>query len=671
MLSAPRTSVKEKGRTEPLRGRWRQRAGRMRLVARASRASQAAWLLLAGVFLLKSIALSQLHDHPLLHADAGLDTTAYANLARRVVGGDILLGPGLYYVSPLYIYVLAAGLWLFDSFTAVRMLQIGLGTLSVACIFMMARAWFGSRAAWIAAALATGTGLLTFYELLILQSSLDGVFAAAALTALTCGLRGSRRPNAAMLCAGLLFGASILNRPNMLFGALAVIAAALIVRRWRAAVLLSLGLATGVAPGLVRNLAVTGEPSIISSHGGLNLYIGNHANATGFYRAVPGIRPLIEGQQDDARRVASAAASRPLTESEASSYFRDQAVGWILDNPVAASTLFARKLFFTFHAQHVPLPHSYPFYAYDAGSILRALPIGPWLLVPLGLTGLLFRDKTMSSGAGDRRDFIIWAAFVPGYAVGIAVFFVAERYRLALLIPLCGAAGGAIDFLLRRWRAGAARALIGPTLVAGVIAIAVNWPMPWLTDGRWEEGLRTAQRLVILGDLSGADDWAARLERTTTAAGRAHHGVGMQLVAQGNEGAALPHLRRSIELGFPAAEDPELWLRLGRLAARTEGPAAAAPFFRRAAATAPGSAAARQQHGLNLLVLERYDEAMRELAEAVRLDPQDPDSLAHLAYAEIRLGKAEAARAHLRAAQAQDPEHALSRQLAAAFRGGI
>jgi hypothetical protein len=62
---------------------------------------------LAVVFLLKLLVVLQLKDHPLLQPDAGLDTTAYVDLARRVIGGDIGLGPGLYYVSPLYIYFLA------------------------------------------------------------------------------------------------------------------------------------------------------------------------------------------------------------------------------------------------------------------------------------------------------------------------------------------------------------------------------------------------------------------------------------------------------------------------------------------------------------------------------------------------------------------------------------
>ena len=82
---------------------------------------------------------------------------------------------------------------------------------------------------------------------------------------------------------------------------------------------------------------------------------------------------------------------------------------------------------------------------------------------------------------------------------------------------------------------------------------------------------------------------------------------------------------------------------------------------------APEQATARQQHGLNLLVLGRIADAKRELAEAVRLDPNDPDSLAHLAYCEIKLGEIEQARVHVRATLMKAPDHQLARQLAAAL----
>src|SRR5688572_21263474 len=92
--------------------------------------------LLSLAFALKLIVLQQLRDHPLTQPDAGLDTTAYVELAKQVLAGNVGLGPGVYYVSPLYIYFLAAGLALFDSFTAVRFIQILLGTASVGFIYL-------------------------------------------------------------------------------------------------------------------------------------------------------------------------------------------------------------------------------------------------------------------------------------------------------------------------------------------------------------------------------------------------------------------------------------------------------------------------------------------------------------------------------------------------------
>lgn len=629
------------------------------------------WLSLA-VFLglvlaLKVLAVWQLKDHTLLHPDAGLDTTAYANLARRVVAGDLALGPGLYFVSPLYIYFLAAGLWVLDSFTAVRMLQIALGTASVALIFLTTRHWFGTRAAWIAAVLAAATGLFTFYELLILQASIDAFLTSAALYV----LRKNRDRH--HFFAGCIFAIATLNRPNMIFGAAAVIAVSLLLRRWRAAAVLAAGLLVGFAPSLARNVIVAGEWSLVSSHGGLNLYIGNNERASGFYREVPGIRPLIEGQQEDSRRVASEALGREVTDAEASDYFRGRALEWIVGNPLDAIALFARKLYYTFHAQHVALPHSYPFFAYEMDTVLQFLIIGPWIVVPLGLVGLAlaklcpaYFSGTIGSEKYAGHNFAIWLSFVPGYAIGVALFFVAERYRMPLFVPLCMGAGAAVDYT---WRAITSRGIARlrwPALAVAALAVAVNWPLR-LNDGRWDDGLRTAQRLVITGRYDEADAWVERLERNAQRPGRAHHGVGMQLVVEDEPARALRHLKASLERGFAAPDDPEIWLRVGRLSSRTEGPAAAEPFFRRAVQIKPDHAAARQQYGLNLLLLGRLDEAKRELEEAARLNPKDVDALAHLAYCEIKLGQTEAARRHVRAALAIDQAHALSRQLAAAL----
>ena len=706
-------------------------------------------MLLAAAFLVKAVVLFQLRHHPLLQPDAGLDTTAYVDLARQVLAGNLSLGPGVYYVSPLYIYFLAGVLALTDSFTVVRVVQIVLGSASVGFIYLTARHWFGDRAALIAGGVAALTGLFTFYEVLILQASIDAFLTSAALYALTRGLGPVLPPEGgshALLVAGVIFGVQTLNRPNVMIAALGVTLAMLFVmRRVRPAALLLIGLIIGMSPAAIRNAVVARQWSFVSSHGGLNFYIGNSEHATGFYTIVPGITPSIVGQERDARRIAGKALGRDVSDAEASAYFFSLSRQWMSGHPGDAIALFLKKLFYTFNAAHVPLPHSYVFYTRDVSSLLPALFVGPWLLIPLGLVGLVWSAFASAVAASAlRRDsaaplrgaasplYLIWVSFVPAYAAAVALFFVAERYRLPLLVPLCAGAGAAID---RAWRAASARrlrSLAMPAAALGCIAIAVNWPLR-LNDGRWDEGLRLAQQYVIHGRYDEARQWAEALDaRPGAAPGAAHYGVGAQLLAgekpelalpylqkahganpaeprvdyalgrallkTGRAADAVPHLRRGFEAGielpsggydyaaalhetgdFAAAaaaveritpaetDDVEAWLRLGRLASQSRAHAVAERFFRRAAEMRPDLAAARQQFGLNLLVLGRLEDANRELTEAVRLDPRNADSLSALAFSELRLGRAADARAHAAQALALNPGDPLARGI---LRGG-
>jgi tetratricopeptide (TPR) repeat protein len=540
---------------------------------------------LALVFVLKLIVLLQLRDHPLLQPQAGLDTTVYTDLARAAVEGNVLLGPGLYYVSPLYIYFVALVLAVADSMVWVRVVQIVLGTLAVGLIFQTAQIWHGRRAAWVAAVLAALTGLFTFYEVLLLQAALEPVLTALVLASLARALTSERRMWFA--AAGMAFGIQTMNRPNVLMAAFGVALLLVVVRRWRSALFLAAGVVIALLPITARNYVVAGDVSPVSSHGGLNFYIGNNAEADGTYHMVAGITPSIAGQKDDARRVAEQAIGRRLDDSEVSAHFYGLGWSWIRQHPLDAAWLFARKLAYTFNAATLSLNYSYSYYRSDERSFLRFLPVGAWLLIPLGLLGLWLGAP---ADPDHRRAFLVWASFIPVYAVAVAIFFVSSRYRLPLLVALCVTAGGAVDALIRLAAPRPSRAADEPSgsgttrrlavaLVALVaLGVAANWPFG-LDDGRSEERLRMALVLVGQERYGEAEARFADLVREHPEPGVARFRFGRALLAKKQPSAAIRHLEEAARIDPGQAENS---FALGQALLDAGRPKDAVPHLRRA-----------------------------------------------------------------------------------------
>ena len=148
-------------------------------------------------------------------------------------------------------------------------------------------------------------------------------------------------------------------------------------------------------------------------------------------------------------------------------------------------------------------------------------------------------------------------SFVPAYAAAVALFFVAERYRLPLLVPLCVGAGAAVDAAVRPSNLALAALGLGAAAVT-LLAVAANWQLG-LNDGRWLEGLRNAQQLVIPGRYDEADRWAAKLDaRRPPNAGAGSYGVGAQLLVPESSGTRPSRIssraHRADPLG-PAATD--------------------------------------------------------------------------------------------------------------------
>ena len=135
--------------------------------------------------------------------------------------------------------------------------------------------------------------------------------------------------------AGASLGLLVLNRPNALVFAVAAAVAVVLAGRVKRGAVLVASLLAVLAANAARNYAVSGDAVVIASHGGLNLYIGNHDRADGTYTPVPGITPSIAGQATIRLALLSRARAEPFS-GEVSSYFAWRAFDWVTGHPADA-----------------------------------------------------------------------------------------------------------------------------------------------------------------------------------------------------------------------------------------------------------------------------------------------------------------------------------------------
>ena len=684
------------------------------------------WAVVLGLFVVlvvKIVALAQLADHPLLQPRGVLDDAVYVKLAQRVAGGrHRARDPTSTSSRPSTPTSSARSSGSADPIVAARTVQCLLGVAAVFLIGDTARRLVrrasrldrGSRGGADrpvhvqrdpAAAVVGGSVPVRPGAVGADPSPSAGQASRRRLGG--AGVVGGRQPRArrdrlgpglASFLAGTAFGLLVINRPNAL-------AAVVLARDGLAGAppvadavvqlaALALGLALVVAPVTVRNRVVAGEWALITSHGGLNFYIGNHAGANGTWTEVPGVAPSIEGQRRDVGRVASEALGRTASAAEASDYYYGLGWKWIREQPVPAARLWTRKLALTFNATDLALNYSFTYYARDESTILEALVVGPWLLVPLGLAGLGF-GLVRPQRPDLRAAFAAWAAFVPGYAASLVVFFVASRYRLPLLVALCGGTGALVDRTVSLVKGGRWRAL-APIAIAVASLSAVAWlPLEPDTGRQFERGERIVQLIA-----DGHGEEAARLLAETEARHPQRalllYRAGRAWQERGEGEKALPLLERalaadpeSMDIGFSLAEacrdagraqealramegvirsndaDPGDVLRFAAESLARGDHAGAGRVAMLASAKWPESSTARDILGMALMLQDRRTEGEAALREAVRLDPSSAAAHYHLAQAVAMAGRNDEARRLLEETLRLKPDYPEAQQLLA------
>jgi tetratricopeptide (TPR) repeat protein len=384
--------------------------------------------------------------------------------------------------------------------------------------------------------------------------------------------------------------------------------------RLAAIILLLVGIGAGTAPCWFHNYFVARDPVLLSAHGGINFWLGNNPEATG-YPHFPGMRAGQAGMLRDSIDQAEAAAGRKLNRSEISQFWSAKARAYIAHNPMAWLNLIARKV-----------GNFWNGFEYDDLGVIanfrqhRVLFPGPHfaIVAALALPGLFFALR-----AFPRSRWI--AAAILLHLAAVLPVFVTERYRLAVVPGLLFfAASGLRELwqscsLCRFQRAGA---------YLGILSLA-----------------------AILVTLPRKDSalWA-----------RQPYDLGRQALESGDFQRAEEQLQRA---RFYAPDNPETNLALGNLRLAQGNRSEAVNFYEAALRVDSTHKSALNNLGVIALEVHRPAEAKEYFRRALQQEPNNSKTHFLLAKAELALGNIAGARIALAHALEHEPDRAEYGQL--------
>lgn len=459
--------------------------------------------LLAAIALVRVLYLVEFSDFVFQSGD----TKFFIKYARAIAGGDIFLSGKSLLFSPLYAYFMAAVFTVVgENFLWVQVIQYGLSVLAAYLLYRLSRDLFGTLAGLFTLILYLFYDMILIYDSQLLDTVFSILLPAGALLLL------HRAPITGRLGqwfgAGLVLGLFALTRPNvMLFFPLVAVWAywaggtgSKLIRRLVPAVLVAVGAALMILPFTVRNMVMTGEPVLITAHGGINFYVGNNEKATGYFTPPHGMPPLPGiFNLEVPKRVAEEQSGRTgMSDSEVSGYWFQRGVTYIKANPGAFLALTLKKTRAFFNGYEVGLNFDFNFLREVSWSLKIAfLPLA--LLLPLGLAGMVLSLRHW-------RTHILFYLFFFTYSASVILFFITARYRLPV-IPVLLVYGGFTLRTLLAWLSRPVRlALLLVALIIGGLLLNMELGI------RFKPGLVAHSQAYMLECMGRIDQSVAKYE---------------------------------------------------------------------------------------------------------------------------------------------------------------
>jgi tetratricopeptide (TPR) repeat protein len=369
------------------------------------------------------------------------------------IAGGALTAPTPFFRAPFYNYFLGLIYFLSgDSVASARFLQLLMGCFTPLLVFLLAGRLFDERTGLIAAILTLFCGDLVYFEGELL---LEFLMVTEILLVWLCFLRFQRTRFWYWAgLSGILTGIAMITRPNAIV--LGLVLLYLLYREYRDRVItigrllltFMLPLLLPVILVLAHNLTRQQPAFTIATQGGINFYLGNNSAADGVSAVMPG-KLGYSWQYEDIAYLADKAEGKKLTPTEVSSFYYRKGLSDILHRPLHWIGLLVRKTYLFFSG--FSISNNRNLITFKSQFLtLKFLPIGMWLLGPLGLVGIVLSYRR-------SRTIGAVAAFVVLYALSFVLFFVNSRFRLPLLPILAMFSGYTViqasEFVrAHRWR---------------------------------------------------------------------------------------------------------------------------------------------------------------------------------------------------------------------------
>lgn len=591
--------------------------------------------LFAAVLLVRLVVLARLTSSPFLLPSGG-DMHFYDGWAQRILHGERGITTA-FYGLPGYAYLLAfiyklVGYGPFvpallqaalDAGTAVLIFKltnkISLGRSALRSTMTFPRGLATQErdfAGW-AAALAWAFFVPAQAYSIILMPSAWAVFAFWYVVWRI--VRNDRAPTLfESLFLGLVIGLTANAVATVLFliplvAAAAVRSAGKIDNRIAAIVLVSLGAIAGTSPCWIHNYFIARDPVVLSAHSGINFWIGNNPESNGYPKFPPGLRAGQAAMLEDSIVAAESVAGHPLKRAEVSAIWSRRAWDYIAQQPLDWLGLLARKF-----------RNFWSAFQYDDLSIVttlrRARVIFPGiyfgLVAALAIPGMLLAWPIRAARWIGAAILLHLCALMP--------VFITERYRLPAVPGLCVLAGTGLSIFWEAIAVANIRTMIKYLVVLIAATMFVAWrphdPSLWALDAynSGRQALESSNYALAERQLSRARAYVPENAETNFALGNLR-------MAQHQPAAAVAFYEEVLHI------DPHhkgALNNLGLIALEANDPGAARSYFE--AALAQDRLNAKTHFLLARTALANGDvsTAEREIAEARKLAPTQPEFVA-------------------------------------------